>query len=65
MKPESIADDSDMQQATVALMRAAKRARQIAQQTDTAIVVVRDGRLVREKPHAASQRRNNEKPLDK
>lgn len=48
MKPESIADDPDMQKATTALIRAAKRARQIAQQTGTAIVVVRDGELVRE-----------------
>lgn len=48
MKSESITEDPDMQKATAALLRAAKRARQVAQQTGTAIVVVRNGELVRE-----------------
>lgn len=61
MKPESIADDSDMQKATTALVRAAKRARQIAQQTGTAIVVVRDGELVREIPQPVSTKRTKKK----
>jgi len=39
-----------MQKATIALIRAAKRARQLALQTRTAIVVFRDGQLVREMP---------------
>lgn len=33
-----------------ALIRAGQRAREIARQTDTAIVVVRDGKLVEVKP---------------
>ena len=36
--------------ATAALARAAKRARQLAKQTGTEFVVVRDGKLVREVP---------------
>jgi len=35
---------------TAALLRAAKRARRLAQQTGTEIVVMRDGKLVREIP---------------
>ena len=42
--------DPDMQHATAALIRAAKRARQIAAQTATTIVVVRDGKRIREFP---------------
>jgi len=42
--------DSDMENATKALIRAAKRARVLAAQTGTRIVVVRDGKLVREVP---------------
>lgn len=41
--------DADMQAAPKALLRAARRARAIARQTGTAIVVVRDGKLVEEK----------------
>ncbi|MGH9549903.1 MAG: hypothetical protein ACRD3W_11030 [Terriglobales bacterium] len=61
MKPKSIADDPDMQKATTALIRAAKRARQIAQQTGTAIVVVRDGELVREITPPVSKKRTKKK----
>ena len=51
MKPPiSHLQDKDMQEAPKALVRAAKRAREIARQTGTAIVVVRDGQLVREIP---------------
>ena len=43
-------NDQDMEKATAVLLRAAKRARKFAQQTGTAIVVMRDGKLVREFP---------------
>jgi hypothetical protein len=41
--------NADMQAAPKALLRAARRAREIARQTDTAIVIVRDGVLVEER----------------
>ena len=47
---ESKLPDADMQAAPRALLRAARRAREIARQTNTAIVIVRDGVLVEEKP---------------
>ncbi len=40
--------DFDMQSAPRALLRAAKRAREVARQTKTAVVVIRDGVLVEE-----------------
>ena len=43
---ESKLPDADMQAAPAALLRAARRAREIARQTNTAIVIVRDGKLV-------------------
>ena len=48
--PKSIneARDDDARNALVALQRAALRARQTAAQTQTALVVVKDGKLVRE-----------------
>lgn len=53
MKPiVSRLDDQDMQKAPAALLRAAKRARQIAQETGTEIVVVRNGKIVSEVPQA-------------
>jgi hypothetical protein len=55
MKPDKISDDPDMQKATAALIRAGKRARQIAQQTGTAVIVIRDGLLIREIPKASPQ----------
>lgn len=42
--------NADMQAAPQALLRAARRAREIARQTKTAIVIVRDGVLVEEWP---------------
>lgn len=42
--------DSDMQKATDALIRAGKRARKLAKQTGTEFVVIRDGKLIREIP---------------
>jgi hypothetical protein len=40
--------DSDMQSAPQALLRAAQRARDVARQTNTPLVLVRDGVLVEE-----------------
>ncbi|HET7433073.1 MAG TPA: hypothetical protein VFN10_00020 [Thermoanaerobaculia bacterium] len=39
-------DDPDMQAAPRALLRAAQRAREIARQTNTPLVLVRDGKRV-------------------
>jgi hypothetical protein len=52
--------DPDMKNATAALIRAAKRARTLAAQTGTEIVVVRDGKLIREIPQL-EQRTNKSK----
>jgi sensor histidine kinase regulating citrate/malate metabolism len=56
MKQEHLSDP-DMQKATAALIRAAKRARELAQQTGTEFVVIRDGQLVREIPPPVSKKR--------
>jgi LDH2 family malate/lactate/ureidoglycolate dehydrogenase len=40
--------DADMQAAPAALLRASRRAREIARQTGTAVVVMRDGEVVEE-----------------
>lgn len=48
--------DADMQGALAALLRAARRAREIAWQTGTAIVVMRDGKLIEEKVTEIPQR---------
>lgn len=45
---ESSLPDADMQAAPQALLRAARRARETARQTNTAIVIMRDGELVEE-----------------
>jgi hypothetical protein len=47
--------DADMQGALAALLRAAKKAREIARQTGTAIVVMRDGKLIEEKVSETDQ----------
>ena len=47
--------DADMQAAPAALLRAGRRAREIARQTGTAVVVMRDGKLVEEKAGEAQQ----------
>lgn len=60
----SITDDPDMQKATAALIRAGQRARKIAQQTETAIVVVRNGKLVRETPNTVSAEQRENKLLN-
>ncbi|HEV7922529.1 MAG TPA: hypothetical protein VGR02_17230 [Thermoanaerobaculia bacterium] len=46
---ESKLPNADMQAAPRALLRAARRAREIARQTNTAIVIMRDGVLVEER----------------
>jgi putative addiction module component (TIGR02574 family) len=46
--PVSRLQDADMQGTYAAFLRAAQRAREIAQQTGTAVVVMRDGKLVEE-----------------
>ena len=45
---ESKLPDPDMQGADKALLRAARRAREIARQTNTPLIIVRDGVLVEE-----------------
>jgi hypothetical protein len=50
-QPASRLPDADMQGAPAALLRAARRAREIARQTDTA-VVVRNGKLVEDREAA-------------
>lgn len=40
--------DADMQSAPRALLRAAKRAREVARRTGTAVVIIRDGVVVEE-----------------
>ncbi|MEK6663071.1 MAG: hypothetical protein AABY73_04310 [Pseudomonadota bacterium] len=47
-QPVSKLPDADMQAAPKALMRAALRAREIARQTNTPLVLIRDGVLVEE-----------------
>jgi len=51
-QPVSRLQDDDMQAVQPALLRAARRAREIARQTGTAVVVMRDGKLVKERPVA-------------
>jgi hypothetical protein len=45
---ESKLPDADMQAAPKALLRAARRAREIARQTNTPLVIMRDGVVVEE-----------------
>jgi hypothetical protein len=47
--------DADMQAAPAALLRAGRRAREIARQTGTGVVVMRDGKLVEEKTGESQQ----------
>jgi hypothetical protein len=48
-KPSTEAFDEDVRNALAALERAALQARRIAGQTGTDLIVVKDGKLVREK----------------
>ena len=50
--------DTDMQAVPAALARAAKRAREIAAETGTPFVVVRDGKLIEEMVTADIQKPN-------
>jgi hypothetical protein len=47
---ESRLPDADMQEAPKALLRAARRAREIAKRTGTGVIVLRDGVVVEESP---------------
>lgn len=49
-KPISEARDEDARNATAALERAAQRARIVAEQTNTAIIIMRDGQIMRVTP---------------
>ena len=49
-KPLSQARDEDARNITAALQRAGQRARRVAAQTQTDIIVVRNGKLIREAP---------------
>lgn len=51
--------DADMQAVPKALLRAARRAREIARQTRTAVVVIRDGKLVEERVHGNGKDRRS------
>ncbi len=60
MKQDNL-PDPDMENATAALIRAAERAREIARQTGTAVIYIKDGKLVREIPKPSSVKRNRSK----
>ena len=62
--PVSRLPDADMQAVPRALMRAAKRAREIARQTNTAVVVVRDGVLVEEAVTDDGEGEDGDQPRD-
>ena len=47
---ESRLPDADMQEAPKALLRAARRAREIAKRMGTGVIVFRDGVIVEESP---------------
>jgi imidazolonepropionase-like amidohydrolase len=47
---ESKLSDADMQEAPRALLRAAQRAREIARQKGTGVVILRDGKIVEVSP---------------
>ncbi len=56
--PVSKLPDKDMQNAPKALVRAAQRARKLAEQTGTPFVVIRNGKLVSEILKPKSKRSN-------
>jgi hypothetical protein len=60
-QPVSRLPDADMQAAPAALLRAARCARDIARQTGTAVVVIRDGKLVEEPPLRRNRPRSTSK----
>jgi hypothetical protein len=53
--------DADMQAVPAALLRAGRRAREIARQTGTAVVVTRDAKLVEENVSEVPQVDNGQK----
>ncbi len=55
MKSLQEIEDEDLRNILPALKRATQRARQIAAQTQTAIIVMRDGQMVREYPSLHDQ----------
>jgi len=59
-KPLSQARDEDARQVEQTLERAARRAREIAIQTQTALAVIRDGQLVREHPSQTGAKRDRQ-----
>ena len=60
-KPLSQAQDEDARHVLAALQRAGTRAKQLAVQTQTAIVIMRDGKMIIEQPDAIQL---NHSPLD-
>ncbi|MDZ4829384.1 MAG: hypothetical protein SGJ09_04190 [Phycisphaerae bacterium] len=56
--PVSKLADADMRAVPAALLRAGERARQIARETGTAVVVRRDGKLVEERDFPAPHNGN-------
>ena len=50
-RPLESARDADLHKATAALVRAGQRARQLARQTQTAVVTWKNGKVVRSFPH--------------
>jgi hypothetical protein len=58
---ESDLSDEDMQNASAALLRASRRARELARQTGTEFVVIRDGQLIREVPPPVEPPKTNRK----
>ena len=57
--PLDKAKDPDFRKAMAAMIRAAQRARNLAAQTQTYLVVMRDGKLIEEIPERADR---NESP---
>lgn len=49
--PLESARDADLRKATAALVRAGQRARQLARQTQTAVITWKNGKVVRSFPH--------------
>jgi hypothetical protein len=57
-KPLSQAQDEDVRHVLAALQRATVRARQLAAQTQTGIVIMRDGEIIIEQPEALHRNDN-------
>ena len=58
-KKKSTEQDKDVLNVTAALERAAQRARKIAAQTNTPLVIVRDGKLIEEYQNLEDQTQEN------